>query len=105
MRWLVIAGVVLVVLVLAVLAIGWTLPVQHRATRSARITARPQAVFALIAAPAGFTRWRTGVTRVEVLGTDDGGEPLMFREHSGDGAITYEVVERVRDRRLVTWIA
>lgn len=108
MRWVIIAAVVLVVvvvLVVGVLAIGWSLPVKHRATRSARIAARPADVFALIDAPAGFAQWRSGVTRVEVVTTDDAGAPLSFREHSGDGAITYDIVERVRDRRLVTRIA
>ena len=104
MRWVVIALLALAALVVAVLVVGWSLPVKHRASRSMRIGARPAAVFALISNAGDYPRWRTGVSRIELLAGDPTA-PSRFREHSSDGAITYEVAERVPDRRIVTRIA
>src|SRR4051812_19066446 len=104
-RWLLILVAVVVVLVLGVLIVGWSLPVKHRASRSVHLAASPHAVFAIVTDVAGFPRWRSGIARVEVLASADGGAVTRFREHSGDGALTYDIVERVPDRRMVTRIA
>lgn len=50
MRYLVIAAAVLVAIVLIVLLVGWSLPVQHRATSEATLRASPQSVYSLISA-------------------------------------------------------
>lgn len=95
----------LVALVLVVVLVGWSLPVEHRAARSAIIAATDGEVFALISGVAAYPEWRTGVTRVEVLRTDAAGLPSRFREHGSDGAIAYDVVERSAPSRLVHRIA
>ena len=92
-------------LVLVVVLVGWSLPARHTASRSVGLHAAPAAVFALVADVGEYPRWRTGVTRVEVLSADGGGRPIRFREHGADGAILYEVVEREPDRRMVVRIA
>ena len=99
----VVAG--LVALVLTVVLIGWSLPVEHRAVGSATVAAPPGEVFDLVSGVAAYPQWRHGVTRVEVLEADPAGLPLRFREDGSDGAITYEVVERSAPRRLVHRIA
>lgn len=91
----------LVALFLLVVAIGWMLPVAHRATRSATFDATPSEVFALIAGFQDYPGWRSDVTRVEILSERD---PLRFREHGSQGAIAYEMVERQPDRRMVVRI-
>ena len=95
----------LVALLLIVVLIGWSLPLAHRATRSATVAAAPPQVFDLVADVGAYPQWRQGVTRVEVLGTDAAGLPSRFREHVSDGAIEYAVAERVAPRRLVHRIA
>ena len=105
MRWLLLAAAVLAALVIVVVATGFMLPVAHRATRGARLPASAHDVFALITDVAGYPRWRSGLSRVEIVATGADGAPARFREHSSDGAILYEVVERVPDRRMVTRIA
>ena len=94
-----------VVVGLVVLAVGWSLPVQHRASGSVRVAAPPAAVFALVTNVAEYPAWRTGVTSVEVLARDEAGAPMRFRERGGDGDILFEVAERIPERRLVTRIA
>jgi len=95
----------LAVVVVLVLAIGWSLPVRHRASRSVRLAARPATVYALVAGVEAYPSWRSGVKTVEVLARDDAGVPVRFREHGGDGELLFELAERVPDRRLVTRIA
>jgi hypothetical protein len=90
-------------LVVLVVAVGYMLPVKHVASRE-RVYAVPQdRVFAAIATPAEYPRWRRDVKRVELL-PDESGRP-RFRETGRDGAITFRIEERVPDRRLVTRIA
>ena len=105
MRWLLIILGMLAALVAIVVLVGWMLPVRHTASREVVVQARPADVYALVTDVARYPAWRTGVTRVEVLATDDSARVQRFREHGSDGAILYEVVERVPDRRLVVRIA
>lgn len=105
MRWLLVVLLVLVGIAVAVVAIGWMLPVRHRAARQAIIPgASPEAVYALVSNAADYPRWRTGIARVEVV-AGESGAPTRFREHSSDGAILYDVVERIPPARMVTRIA
>jgi len=105
MRYLQITAAAVAALVAVVLIVGWLLPVRHRATRSIRVGAPPQAVFALVSNVGAYPRWRTGVTEVELLPSDASTPRQRFRERGGDGAILYEIVERLPDHRLVTRIA
>ena len=104
-RWLLRAIGVVLALVLVVLLVGWSLPVRHTVSRELTVQAPPSAVYALVTDVGSYPGWRTGVTDVDVLATDDAARPLRFREHGADGAILYEVVEREQDRRVVVRIA
>jgi hypothetical protein len=84
------------------LVIASRLPEQHTATRSIRLKQKPADVYATVADFGSANSWRPDVKRVEMLGNMDG--RLRFREHSGNGDVTYEVVEDVPGQRLVTRI-
>ena len=93
----------LVAIVLMVAIVGWALPVRHTASREVTVAAPADSVFALITGFGQYTRWRTGVKRVELLPPDGG--RTRFREHSPDGEILFEVAELQPVTRLVTRIA
>ncbi len=103
MKIALIIAAVLVLAVIAVIAIGAMLPREHVASRSARIARPPADVYAAIRDFESLPKWRGDVQRVEMLGLADG--RLRFREHASHGAVTYEVVEEVPNRKLVTRIA
>lgn len=90
-------------LVVVVVAIGYSLPVRHTATRERLLRADTGAVFAAISTPSAFPRWRTGVKSVEPLPPVNGKQ--SFREIGSDGTITYVNDEVVPQRRLVSRIA
>jgi uncharacterized protein YndB with AHSA1/START domain len=91
----------LVVLAAVVVSVGYALPRNHVAVVETRVDAPPAQVFARIADPENYPKWRKDVRRIEILGS----EPLKWREHGGDDPITYEVVERYPPRQLVVRIA
>ena len=93
----------LVVLVLIVVGIGYALPQSHVATREVTVPAPPGELFALIATPADYPKWRSGVDSVELLPSEGGKE--RFRELGDNGPLLMRVEERVPDTRLVTVIA
>lgn len=99
MKLALIALGIVVVLLLAVVAAGWALPVKHRAHAEATIAATPEQVFALITNVADFPKWRTGLRSVDVLPPSDGRR--RFREVSKSGAITFAVDSEDPPRRLV----
>ena len=99
MRWIFIILGVLALLVALVCVIGALLPRHHTATRSARFNAKPEAVWAVISDPAHFKEWRTELKDLQVI---DG---KSWREVDSHGqAITFEAVERIPPRRMVTRI-
>lgn len=97
MKWLIYAGLAVVVIPAIVVLIGASLPKAHVASRSMTLSAPPAAVFALIAGPSD---WRG--MKYELIGQN----PLKWREtdKSGD-AIVYERVETVASTRIVNRIA
>lgn len=103
MRSALIAVAVLAALVLAATLVGWLLPVSHRASREATITASPDEVYSVIADVSQYPAWRKKVRSVEV-GISATGAPT-FRESSSDGEILFVVDEAVPGRRFVTRIA
>src|SRR5687768_14457854 len=94
---------VLFAILLLIVAIGFALPVKHRAVREARYDRSPCEIFALITDVKNFTAWRPSVKFVDIL--PDSGGRRRYREGGSDGEIVYEVEESVPDRRLVTRIA
>ena len=93
----------LLAVVLAVVAVGWALPVSHRAVRRATYAASPAELYALVTDVERFPQWRSRVTRVEVMPSV--AAAMRFREIGADGTITYDVEEAVTDARVVTRIA
>lgn len=93
----------LVLLVLIVVAVGYSLPQGHVATREVTVAAPPGEVFALITTPANYPKWRSDVDSVELLSAEGGKE--RFRELGANGPLLMRVEERVPDSRLVTVIA
>jgi hypothetical protein len=98
---LVIVGI-LVLSILVIVAVGYTLPVQHVATRAVMLQQKPEQVFALISDFKNEPAWRSDVQHVEILPDKDG--HTRFREKSTHGAITMMVVESTPPQRLVTEI-
>jgi uncharacterized protein YndB with AHSA1/START domain len=103
MKWILIAGVLVVVLVVAALVVGWLLPEKHHATRHATLPASPEAVWALMTDVDAFPTWRSDVKRVERL-PDRAGRPVWI-EHGSGGRVTFAVDESDPPRRLVVRIA
>ena len=101
LKWLGI-GVLLLGLAVGVVAlIGFSLPQEHVATRSATFNKPVAEVWNAITDVEAFPRWRSGVSRVEVLAR----EPRRWREHGSDEAITFQIVESQPPVRLVSEIA
>jgi len=94
---------VLFAILLVIVAVGFALPVKHRAIREARYDRSQSEIFALITDVKNFPSWRSSVTSVEIL--PDSGGRRRFRETGSDGVILYEVEQSVPDQRLVTRIA
>jgi hypothetical protein len=102
MRYVWIGAGVLVGLVLVIVAIGYALPVKHRASSEATYRASPEALYALITNVDSFPSWRSGLKSVERLPAAEG--RTRFRETSGDGTISFIVDTAEVNRRLVTRI-
>jgi uncharacterized protein YndB with AHSA1/START domain len=93
---------VLAVVIVAVLAVGYTLPVAHVAARSESLAAAPDRVFAVLTDVEGHPKWRSDLKNVEVLSA---GPSRRWREHGSNGAIAFEIVEVSPPSRLVSRIA
>lgn len=102
LRWLVIAGGALCVLLLVMFVIGYLLPVEHVATRSVILPESPERVFARLEDVSTYPQWRSDLSAVEALA---GGTHRRWRERGRDGTITFEIVESRAPLRLVTRIA
>jgi uncharacterized protein YndB with AHSA1/START domain len=103
MRYLLVAAAALGAVLVIVLIIGWSLPVNHRATSEATFKSSPQYLYQLITDVDRFPEWRSSVERVEHL--PDSAGKKRIREVGSDGPIVYEIETAVPDRRLVTRIA
>lgn len=103
MKWILVILAVIVALVLAVVVIGYALPVKHVATREARLAQSPEKVFLAITDVRNFPAWRSSVKQVEVLPAN--GHYARFREIGSDGTILFETDSVIPDKRLVNRIA
>jgi Polyketide cyclase / dehydrase and lipid transport len=80
----------LVGLIGLVAIIGWLLPKGHVASRSVKLAASPEAVFAAVSDFATYPQWRSDVEQIEVL-PDAGDGKTVVREHGSNGVIPYRV--------------
>lgn len=103
MKIVLIVLAVLITAVIVVIAIGYSLPVKHRAVREVRLRQTPAAIFAVITDVKAAPSWRSSVKTAEVF--PDSGGKRRFREIGSDGSILFEVERVVPDRQLVTRIA
>jgi hypothetical protein len=101
MKWLLLALGVVVLLAGLVALVGAALPLRHHATRKARFGVSMEVLYAVIAGP---PEWRSGVKRFAVLPDHDGGRQWSEEDSHGQ-KITYEVLEDIPAKRLVTRIA
>lgn len=101
MKYLWISLAVIVLLVLIVVAVGYSLPVKHHATSETSVKVTPDSLFALLTDINGYPKWRD-VKSVEVLPVTDG--KLRFREVSSNGPMTFVVEASDPPRRFVTRI-
>ena len=104
MKWVLIGTGVFVVLIVIVVAIGMALPVKHTVSRSASFAVPPESLWRAITTIPELPTWRKNLQKVEVL-PDRNGHPV-WRETDNDGsAITFEMIEAVPPKMLVTRIA
>lgn len=102
MIW-VVRGVLFLIAVVGVVAIvGWLLPVNHEASRSADFTKPPGDVYALVANVRDYAAWWPDIKRIEMLADD--ANRTTFREHLKDGPIVMTVVSRTPPSQFVTKI-
>ena len=102
MKWALIIIGILVVLVLVVVAVGYSLPVAHTAQRSVTLRAAPADVWATITDVAAYPSWRSDVDSVEVLAPVNGRQ--AWREKGSNGEITYAMTSVDAPTRMVTRI-
>ncbi len=65
---------------------GLMLPRRQSITRATLVRAQPDAVWSLVADPAGYPAWRDSVSSVDV----EGRAPLRWREYGDDGSTAFE---------------
>ena len=101
MKWVILIGGGLVLLVAVMAAVGAMLPRDHHATRKARFHVSPAVLYAVLAGPPD---WRTGVKSYGEL-PENGGRRQWWEEDSHRQRVAYEIVEAKPPERLVTRIA
>ena len=102
MKWLAWIVVALVLAVAVVFAIGWTLPVDHAASRSAQFRRPPEEVYALVSDFRNYPAWWPDVSAVDVV--VDADNRTTFRQHTPDGPILMTVKDAVPPSKFVTFI-
>lgn len=103
MRWLMIGGGAIAVLVAAVFVIGMLLPVEHSVTVRRTLDADADRVWQAITTIEEFTEWRSGLTAVEPLPDKNG--LRVWRETTGEGPMTFETIEFDPGQTFATRIA
>jgi hypothetical protein len=92
---------VLTAVVLLIILIGMTLPVEHVASRRARFRQTPQVLFAVLSGPPD---WRPDVSRFEQLAPSKGRQQWKEYDSHGEGVL-YELVESAPPLRRTIRIA
>jgi hypothetical protein len=101
-KWVLIAITVPVLLGALVYGVGFALPKDHVARADLLVPAPPAEVAALVRDVEAQPRWRSGVTRVEILERRAGS--LRYVEH-GDEAIAFDFGEEAPGTRFRSVIA
>ena len=102
MKWLIRLVGALAAAIGLVAAVGWMLPVNHEAARSADFPKPAEDVYALVSNVRDYPAWWPDISRVDMLADDPG--KTTFREHMSDGPIVMTVIERNSPARFVTKI-
>lgn len=102
LRSLLYAGGAVVMIVIALVIVGYLLPVSHVASAEARFNRSPDDVFAAVADVKRYAEWRPDVTRVEVLSD---GPRTRWKESGRNGDIAFEIEELAPPARLRARIA
>jgi uncharacterized protein YndB with AHSA1/START domain len=102
-KWLVRILAALAILTAVLAGVGYLLPAEHRASRSAILTASPDQVYAVIVDFAKYPEWRSDLDRIEAPAVAREGSEL--REHGANGEIPYRVETLVPSSRVVTRIS
>ncbi len=85
------ALIAFVLVPIALVVWGRSLPADHEASASAHVRAAPDRVHALLADVRAIPKWRRTVRRVDIVAE----EPrLRFREHGAQGTLELEVAEK-----------
>ena len=101
MKWILIIIGVLAAVVGAVVLIGMTLPQNHTASRTARVSLAPDALWDVVTDVDKYPSWRKDVDSVQRVE----GAAMTWREVSGSDRITYEAAVSERPSRFVAHIA
>jgi uncharacterized protein YndB with AHSA1/START domain len=103
MKWLLLAGLAIAVLIVVIVVIGVRLPVRHTASRTTTLKAPPADVWRSITDVSTFSQWRT-LKSAESLPLQAGHRAWREVDRHGK-AITYVADDEVPMRRLVSRIA
>ncbi|MFE2727394.1 SRPBCC domain-containing protein [Kitasatospora sp. NPDC059327] len=107
-RWWIGVGAVVAAgaaaVVLAAVAAGRRLPVEHVTEGGLELSQPPGAVWDVLTDIDLYPAWRPGLSHVERLPAGVGGRP-RWREYGRHGHATFEVVESEAPHRLVTGVA
>src|SRR4051794_4660552 len=101
MKWVLLIGAVLVVLLALVAVVGAMLPRDHQATRQAHYRQKPEAIYFTLAGPVD---WRTDVKGFGNLPDRDGRKQWWEQDIHGQRG-TYELVDDKMPSRRVVRIA
>ena len=104
MIWLLASVGILVGLVILIAAVGSFLPQGHTASRTLTLAQSPEAVWQTIIDRAHQPAWRTDLKSIEPFPNRDGHEVWQEVSKRGD-RLTFELIESLPPRRLVTRIA
>lgn len=103
MKWALWAIGLIAAIIVIVVLIGMALPRDHVATKSARINASPDSVWAALTNVKDYPRWRTDVVSVSELPPVNG--KRSWTESDKHNSITYVADEERPREKLVTQIA
>jgi hypothetical protein len=82
MRWVLVIGLAVTLLVVVVVAIGAMLPKKHSVSRTARVSMPPDALYALLTDVSQYQSWRKDLKSLERL-PDKDGMPAWIEESNG----------------------